>query len=968
MPCKPLHAWVLGLLVLAVPASAPAQEDTAKAEAAGLVELATPQIQRGAWYEAISNLKKALAVEPANEPAALLLSVAYEQSGELDKAEEATASLAATASALTRQAELRHVRGDAKEAEARARAAVAADENHLPAWRLVGLVLEETGRRDEAVKAYLEVNTRWAKNEGDDTDDDLLAEARARLGIYRLSEEHKARLNSVIDRLEPVIRRSPHRVDALVELGDLYLGMHQDIDARRWYEKAFEQNPHYAPALYGKARQLAFRYEEVEAAAECERALRENPAHVPSLLFLAEMALGDGAYDKADGLIGKALAVNAQHAPARAARAALLYLRGDETGFDAEVKAILDRNRFASVAYALAGRVLEEQRRFAEAFALAKKAVATDPRDWESYFLAGRNALNVGDDAAGEKYLADAAKGDPFDNRYRANFLNLFRRIANFPVRRDETFVIRMPPEEEEPYYPLLRAAAGRSLDDLQAKWKTKSELPLYAAVFDQQDDFATRTIGLPGFPALGACFGRVLTLDSPRALPPGAFGWRGTLHHELAHVITLQLSKGRVPRWLTEGVSVYEERKVSPTWNREMERDLVNAIASDEVLTLDAIDAAFRGPRVLYAYYQGGLMCELIERDFGFDALREMVRLYGDELSTRDVVKRALGIDAAEFDRRFLAYAKDYVKDLRVLPRPSDEKMAKLRRETRQQAKSNPDAWLLLALGHVARKDSPSALSALTNVVKLRPDEPGAAVVRALVAWRENRPEQAVKHAEEAIAKGADFYDLRMALGTFYAAKERDVEKAKAHYRRAIELFPFQKGDGDPRLALSKLLMSEGETTLPEAMALLRAHADVDEDDFQTRLQLANWYSDQGRADDELLLREQIRDVVPLPHGPWRRDAATDLHERLGEMYLDRKRYADAELAFGTAVAVARMDLGRDADPPLDPQTLADLLARHAETLHLLGRTDDARRRLDEALRADPENARAQDLRRTLP
>ena len=43
---------------------------------------------------------------------------------------------------------------------------------------------------------------------------------------------------------------------------------------------------------------------------------------------------------------------------------------------------------------------------------------------------------------------------------------------------------------------------------------------------------------------ALGACFGRVVTLDSPRARPPGTFNWQATLWHELAHVITLQMSE----------------------------------------------------------------------------------------------------------------------------------------------------------------------------------------------------------------------------------------------------------------------------------------------------------------------------------------------------------------------------------------------------------------------------------------
>jgi hypothetical protein len=65
---------------------------------------------------------------------------------------------------------------------------------------------------------------------------------------------------------------------------------------------------------------------------------------------------------------------------------------------------------------------------------------------------------------------------------------------------------------------------------------------------------------------ALGACFGRVVTLDSPHARKPGEYNWQPTLWHELAHVITLQMSNQRVPRWLTEGISVWERSAVVPS------------------------------------------------------------------------------------------------------------------------------------------------------------------------------------------------------------------------------------------------------------------------------------------------------------------------------------------------------------------------------------------------------------------
>ena len=71
---------------------------------------------------------------------------------------------------------------------------------------------------------------------------------------------------------------------------------------------------------------------------------------------------------------------------------------------------------------------------------------------------------------------------------------------------------------------------------------------------------------------ALGACFGRVVTIDSPKARPPGTFNWGETLWHEMAHVITLQLSNNRLPRWLSEGTSTYEERRARKEWGRDMD------------------------------------------------------------------------------------------------------------------------------------------------------------------------------------------------------------------------------------------------------------------------------------------------------------------------------------------------------------------------------------------------------------
>jgi hypothetical protein len=117
-----------------------------------------------------------------------------------------------------------------------------------------------------------------------------------------------------------------------------------------------------------------------------------------------------------------------------------------------------------------------------------------------------------------------------------------------------------------------------------------------------------------------------------------------------------------------------------------------------------------------------------LIERDFGFPKLPEMVRLFGDGLDTPDVVRKALGIEPEEFDRRFLAYAKEYVAKYKVLPWPSAEATSKLRVRLRKD-KDDADGWRLRARGQHRPRDTAGPLEGGAKIAAQRPrDRPASA------------------------------------------------------------------------------------------------------------------------------------------------------------------------------------------------------------------------------------------------
>jgi len=83
--------------------------------------------------------------------------------------------------------------------------------------------------------------------------------------------------------------------------------------------------------------------------------------------------------------------------------------------------------------------------------------------------------------------------------------------------------------------------------------------------MYPDHEDFAVRTAGMPGLGILGATFGYVVAMDSPSGRPPQQFQWGTTLWHEMAHVFTLETTHHLVPRWFSEGVSVFEEWRSGP-------------------------------------------------------------------------------------------------------------------------------------------------------------------------------------------------------------------------------------------------------------------------------------------------------------------------------------------------------------------------------------------------------------------
>ena len=341
--------------------------------------------------------------------------------------------------------------------------------------------------------------------------------------------------------------------------GLLFLEKYNRPEAVKSFKQALSRDDLWAPAHAGLARTLA-EDNPPAAAAAAQRALEIDPHLADAELLLAELDLDNTHYTEARERIDRVLAWNPAQLDAIALSAAIKYVRGDTSAWEKDVARALAINPSFGEIYRAAAELSARNYRFDEAVSLAQQATTLDPTNARAHAELGMHLMRTGDEPAARVALDRAFKIDAFDT-VTYNLLALLDSLDKFVEIREGDIILKLDPAEAPVMREYAMPLAQNALKTLSAKYNFTPKGPILVEVFPRHDDFAVRTLGLPGMlGALGACFGRVVTLDSPHAREPGSFSWQATLWHEMTHVITLQMSQQRIPRWLTEGISEYEE------------------------------------------------------------------------------------------------------------------------------------------------------------------------------------------------------------------------------------------------------------------------------------------------------------------------------------------------------------------------------------------------------------------------
>jgi len=635
--------------------------------------------------------------------------------------------------------------------------------------------------------------------------------------------------------------------------GELYLDAHQKADALELFQMALESDERWTPAFLGAAQALSDD-DPPQAIGAAKKALEINPSYVEAHVFLAQQALDQDHKAEARDALQKALAINPSSLDAHATLAAMAYVEDKTADFEAEVAKVLAIAPNYGEVFRIAGELTAHNYRFDEAVTLVRRGLSLQPQNPEMLSELGGHLLRTGDEPGARAALEASFKIFPRD-KPTLNMLTLLDTLDKFVTVTDGDLVLRFHKDELSVLREYAIPLAHKALNDYAERYEFMPKGPILIEIFPKHDDFAVRNVGLPGMiGALGACFGRVVTMDSPKARTSGNFQWEATLWHELAHVVTIQMSNQRVPRWLTEGISEVEQKRARPEWARQMDLEFAAAMNDDKVIKLRDLNAAFTDPRKIgMAYFQGSVVVDYLLETYKQAGLNRLLRAYGQGLDTDAALKSALDTD---FDRMQPGFDQMIERRFGAIRRAlKGEDPAALSKKPLDELKiialAQPGNYpAQMALGRALAKagDVDAATRAFEAAAALMPISPVPHSELAHIALAKKDRTRAIAELQAVVATDFDNIEAARELSSLMKqAGVADAAKVRTVNERIVAIDPF---DNDAHSVLGRLALDRNDAaTATQEFKVALALNPVDKASAYT--DLAESYFKVGKRDE---------------------------------------------------------------------------------------------------------------------
>jgi tetratricopeptide (TPR) repeat protein len=642
----------------------------------------------------------------------------------------------------------------------------------------------------------------------------------------------------VLDRIFAAAQKAePKARDVYLAAGELALDKHDFALAAKKFQEGLAQLPEDPDLQWGLARAYA-PGEVALMVTALEASLKRNSNHIGSLLLLVDHSIDAEDYAQAGQMLDRIVAVNPWHPDAWAYQAVLASLQ-NQAGDKARENALKFWPNNPRVDH-LIGQKLSQNYRFREGAAHQRQAQSFDPDYLPAQAQLAQDLLRLGDEAEGWMLAEEVQKKDAYDVE-AYNLTTLHETMGKFVTLTNEDFVVRMNPHEAAIYGQAVLELLGEAKKNLRAKFSFDPVRPTIVEIFHEQKDFAVRTFGMPGNPGyLGVCFGNLITANGPEAHPGHPVNWQAVLWHEFCHVMTLQMTRNKMPRWLSEGISVYEELQANPAWGQRMTPRYREMVLEGELTPIAELSGAFLAPptpeHLQFAYYEACLVVEFVVQKFGLEALKDILKDLGQGVRINQAIEQHT-IPMAQLEQDFAAFARERAEKL--APGLSFE-----RPQLAQHLLARPAADDSGTNGTGPRVRRPSP----------RGESPAAPRLgsEGLSAWIARNPSNYYALSEQA----------RRLL------EEKKLEAARAPLEKLVELYPGETGADSSSSLLAALYRQLGDTNA-EVQLLRRIVAQDDEaiTEYQRLMELGSSAQDWSTVLQMTRLYLAVDPLRPVPY-----------------------------------------------------------------------------------------------------
>lgn len=794
------------------------------------IQLGLNLYQKGEYDKAISQFEKLTGDKTIGSDARAALAQVYLATGEYEKAEKVTKDVLAThpqdVTALTLLGDVLAKTGHYPEAKARYQRAIAAAPDYLPAHLGLGELQWQLGEKSEA-RTTLEYFVAYYRSSSNLTAETIGMVAQACVYLERFKDANNLFFEAT--------KANPNLWQAYLPWGELMVEKYNTSDAQGIFEDALKINPNLAEAHLGLAsasRMTSFE----RATTAAEKALEINPNLVAAHDFLADLDIAMGRFEEALDRLQKPLEVNPNSLTSRSLKAVAYYFLNDDKRFQEAEAGILSISPTYGDLYFQIAEVLGRRYLFKESVEFYRKAIALDPQHWAAHAGLGTSLSRLGNEVEAKQVLEKAFAHDPY-NKYVGNLLTLFDEFPEYKSHKTKYLTVLVHEEDNDILAPYAVELADESFANLLKLYPIEMDEDIFLEIFPSHDDFAVRCFGLPGAEAfLGICFGNVVAMDSPRARSQGDFDWGETMWHELVHVTHLRLTGNRIPRWLAEGIAVYETSKARPYWSMNMDWPFILAFLNKRTLPLKDLDSGFNRPttpgQVTLSYFQASLLVEFIVSKYGHDKILETFPHFKKGLTTSEVIQTVFGKNVDAFDSDFQDYVRqkyrmnevDYVYDANEMGNGLQPATDRLQEQVEEKP-NNPYLNFRLGYSYYKNKDYDNAVIYLQKAKQLFPDfvdrnNP----YRALADIYANlgQPEKAIAELKDLTARNGKDLETLQKLTTL-CMQTNDFDGAIQALQKAIYIAPFEP-DIHQKLASAYMARSDYKKAIYELQMHLLA------------------------------------------------------------------------------------------------------------------------------------------------